>query len=178
MSTPRSRRPVRTRTARRRSWTCRTSSSDRSHAILRRSARDRTTAPNERRALRLHRQVGRGERRPYDQLNLGGAVGDRPEAVIANRELAARSRPGPGLGGLDEPGARAGRGRRRRAVGHRRDPAVDAVVTARRGVALAVLTADCTPYCWPTRPLEWPGRRTPDGRDWSPGSYRPRWRRC
>ncbi|WP_181795203.1 laccase domain-containing protein, partial [Streptomyces sp. WELS2] len=28
---------------------------------------------------------------PYEELNLGGAVGDAPEAVRRNRELAARS---------------------------------------------------------------------------------------
>ncbi|MCS0636406.1 peptidoglycan editing factor PgeF [Streptomyces sp. LP05-1] len=84
---------------------------------------------------------------PYDELNLGGAVGDDPAAVTTNRELAAKAL------GLD-PG---------RVVWmnqvHGRDvavvdgpwpadtpvPAVDAVVTARRGLALAVLTADCVP---------------------------------
>ncbi|MCX5201785.1 peptidoglycan editing factor PgeF [Streptomyces sp. NBC_00237] len=84
---------------------------------------------------------------PYEQLNLGGAVGDDPEAVTANRKLAAESL------GLDPA----------RVVWmnqvHGRDvavvdgpwapgaeiPSVDAVVTARRGLALAVLTADCTP---------------------------------
>ncbi|GHF38231.1 peptidoglycan editing factor PgeF [Streptomyces fimicarius] len=84
---------------------------------------------------------------PYGELNLGGAVGDDPAAVGANRERAAR-----GLG-IDPA----------RVVWmnqvHGRDvavvdgpwgadaeiPAVDAVVTARRGLPLAVLTADCTP---------------------------------
>ncbi|WP_443080482.1 peptidoglycan editing factor PgeF [Streptomyces sp. PTD5-9] len=84
---------------------------------------------------------------PYEELNLGGAVGDDPAAVLANRERAARSL------GLDPA----------RVVWmnqvHGRDvavvdgpwadasdiPAVDALVTARRGLALAVLTADCTP---------------------------------
>lgn len=84
---------------------------------------------------------------PYGELNLGGAVGDDPAAVGANRERAARRL------GLDPA----------RVVWmnqvHGRDvavvdgpwgadaeiPAVDAVVTARRGLALAVLTADCTP---------------------------------
>lgn len=84
---------------------------------------------------------------PYEQLNLGGAVGDDPEAVTTNRRLAAESL------GLDPA----------RVVWmnqvHGRDvavvdgpwapgaeiPSVDAVVTARRGLALAVLTADCTP---------------------------------
>ncbi|MFJ2744006.1 peptidoglycan editing factor PgeF [Streptomyces sp. NPDC087440] len=84
---------------------------------------------------------------PYEQLNLGGAVGDDPDAVRANRKLAAESL------GLDPA----------RVVWmnqvHGRDvavvdgpwapgadiPSVDALVTSRRGLALAVLTADCTP---------------------------------
>ncbi|MFE4369997.1 peptidoglycan editing factor PgeF [Streptomyces sp. NPDC056835] len=83
---------------------------------------------------------------PYDQLNLGGAVGDDRGAVRANRELAAKSL------ALDPA----------RVVWmnqvHGRDvavvegpwtsadiPAVDAIVTPRRGLALAVLTADCVP---------------------------------
>ncbi|MFF9348628.1 peptidoglycan editing factor PgeF [Streptomyces sp. NPDC014734] len=84
---------------------------------------------------------------PYEELNLGGAVGDDPAAVLANRGRAA------GALGLDPA----------RVVWmnqvHGRDvavvdgpwedasriPAVDAVVTARRGLPLAVLTADCTP---------------------------------
>lgn len=83
---------------------------------------------------------------PYDELNLGGAVGDDPAAVRTNRELAAKSL------GLD-PAAVVWMNQV-----HGRDvavvdgpwttgevPAVDAVVTTRRGLALAVLTADCTP---------------------------------
>ncbi|MFJ8232067.1 peptidoglycan editing factor PgeF [Streptomyces sp. NPDC094448] len=83
---------------------------------------------------------------PYEELNLGGAVGDDPEAVRTNRAIAAR-----GLGldpelvvwmnqvhgrevaVVEEPWADGP------------VPAVDAVVTARRGLALAVLTADCVP---------------------------------
>ncbi len=84
---------------------------------------------------------------PYEQLNLGGAVGDEPEAVLRNRELAAKSL------GID-----AGQVVWMNQV-HGKDvavvegpwssgteiPCVDAVVAARRGLALAVLTADCTP---------------------------------
>ncbi|MFF5566809.1 peptidoglycan editing factor PgeF [Streptomyces sp. NPDC012623] len=83
---------------------------------------------------------------PYDQLNLGGAVGDDSAAVLANRERAAKSL------ALDPA----------RVVWmnqvHGREvavvegpwtgediPAVDALVTAGRGTALAVLTADCVP---------------------------------
>ncbi|WP_405971561.1 peptidoglycan editing factor PgeF [Streptomyces sp. NBC_00988] len=83
---------------------------------------------------------------PYEELNLGGAVGDDADAVRTNRELAAKSL------GLDPAlvvwmnqvhGADV-------AVvegpwGASDVPSVDAVVTARRGLALAVLTADCTP---------------------------------
>ncbi|MFG2235598.1 peptidoglycan editing factor PgeF [Streptomyces sp. NPDC048723] len=84
---------------------------------------------------------------PYEELNLGGAVGDDPAAVLANRARAAKSLGlapdrvvwmnqvhGRDVAVVDGPwGADA------------EVPAVDAVVTARRGLALAVLTADCTP---------------------------------
>lgn len=83
---------------------------------------------------------------PYEQLNLGGAVGDDPGAVTANRELAAGSLGvdparvvwmnqvhGVDVAVVDEP------------WGDRPVPPVDAVVTAERGLALAVLTADCVP---------------------------------
>lgn len=83
---------------------------------------------------------------PYEELNLGGAVGDDPEAVRTNRETAAKSLGldpgrvvwmnqvhGNDVAVVDEP------------WGERPVPEVDAIVTARRGLALAVLTADCTP---------------------------------
>lgn len=84
---------------------------------------------------------------PYAERNLGGAVGDDPAAVRTNRERTARSL------GLD-PAAVVWMNQV-----HGKDvavvdgpwpageaiPSVDAVVTARRGLALAVLTADCTP---------------------------------
>ncbi|KAF5997789.1 peptidoglycan editing factor PgeF [Streptomyces sp. WAC00263] len=83
---------------------------------------------------------------PYEELNLGGAVGDDPDAVRTNRELAAKSLGldpalvvwmnqvhGPDVAMVDGPWLSA------------EIPSVDAVVTARRGLALAVLTADCTP---------------------------------
>ncbi|MFE3430751.1 peptidoglycan editing factor PgeF [Streptomyces sp. NPDC059171] len=84
---------------------------------------------------------------PYGELNLGGAVGDDPAAVGANRERAARELGidpelvvwmnqvhGRDVAVVDGPwGTDA------------EIPAVDAVVTARRGLPLAVLTADCTP---------------------------------
>ncbi|MFF3641783.1 peptidoglycan editing factor PgeF [Streptomyces sp. NPDC002564] len=84
---------------------------------------------------------------PYEELNLGGAVGDDPGAVRRNRTLAATSlgvapdrvvwmnqvhgREVAVVEGPWEPGTEI--------------PAVDALVTARGGLALAVLTADCTP---------------------------------
>ncbi|MFI9234713.1 peptidoglycan editing factor PgeF [Streptomyces sp. NPDC053079] len=86
---------------------------------------------------------------PYAELNLGGAVGDDPAAVLANRERAAGALGldpaavvwmnqvhGKDVAVVDEPW-QAGR------TGE--IPAVDAVVTTRRGLTLAVLTADCTP---------------------------------
>ncbi|MGW0392410.1 peptidoglycan editing factor PgeF [Streptomyces sp. NPDC003042] len=89
---------------------------------------------------------------PYEELNLGGAVGDDPAAVRANRAAAAdrlgidpdlvvwmNQVHGRDVAVVDGPWA-AGE-----AEGNQRSPAVDAVVTARRGPALAVLTADCTP---------------------------------
>ncbi|MER5471636.1 peptidoglycan editing factor PgeF [Streptomyces sp. NPDC002685] len=83
---------------------------------------------------------------PFEELNLGGAVGDDPGAVRVNRELAAKSLGldparvvwmnqvhGPDVAVVEEP------------WGSSEIPSVDAIVTARRGLALAVLTADCTP---------------------------------
>ncbi|MFI6406984.1 peptidoglycan editing factor PgeF [Streptomyces sp. NPDC050548] len=83
---------------------------------------------------------------PYEELNLGGAVGDDPDAVRTNRELAAKSLDldpalvvwmnqvhGADVAVVDGPWGTAD------------IPSVDALVTARRGLALAVLTADCTP---------------------------------
>ncbi|WP_078992417.1 peptidoglycan editing factor PgeF [Streptomyces sp. MMG1121] len=83
---------------------------------------------------------------PYEELNLGGAVGDTPESVRANRQLAAETLGldagrvvwmnqvhGADVAVVDEP------------WGERPVPEVDGIVTARRGLALAVLTADCVP---------------------------------
>ncbi|MFF1478770.1 peptidoglycan editing factor PgeF [Streptomyces sp. NPDC058301] len=84
---------------------------------------------------------------PYEELNLGGAVGDDPAAVRTNRGLGAKALGldadqvvwmnqvhGTDVAVVDGPWAAGAE-----------VPAVDAVVTARRGLALAVLTADCTP---------------------------------
>ena len=83
---------------------------------------------------------------PYEELNLGGAVGDDPDAVRTNRDLAAKSLGldpgdvvwmnqvhGADVAVVDEP------------WGDKPVPQVDAIVTVRRGLVLAVLTADCTP---------------------------------
>ncbi len=83
---------------------------------------------------------------PYERLNLGGAVGDDPAAVTDNRKLAAGSLAldadavvwmnqvhGRDVAVVEGPWRNA-------AV-----PAVDATVTVHRGLALAVLTADCVP---------------------------------
>ncbi|MCD9142155.1 peptidoglycan editing factor PgeF [Streptomyces albireticuli] len=83
---------------------------------------------------------------PYDELNLGGAVGDDPAAVLTNRELTAK---GLGLDPAAVVWMNQVHGREVAVVdgpwGASDIPAVDGVVTARRGLALAVLTADCTP---------------------------------
>jgi YfiH family protein len=83
---------------------------------------------------------------PHDSLNLGGAVGDDPAAVRANRVLAAEALGrdpvrvvwmnqvhGRDVAVVDAPWGE--------------DPvsAVDALVTTRPDVTLAVLTADCVP---------------------------------
>ncbi|MFE9247552.1 peptidoglycan editing factor PgeF [Streptomyces sp. NPDC007088] len=83
---------------------------------------------------------------PYEELNLGGAVGDTAKAVRANRECAAHAL------GLD-PGRvvwmNQVHGREVAVVdgpwGEREVPAADAVVTGQGGLPLAVLTADCVP---------------------------------
>jgi hypothetical protein len=85
-------------------------------------------------------------RPPYDSLNLGDHVGDDPQAVRANRLLAAKalgvSREqvvymkqvhGADVAVVREPWP------------DEQAPSVDALVTDRPGVVLAVLVADCTP---------------------------------
>ncbi|WP_018657254.1 peptidoglycan editing factor PgeF [Actinomadura flavalba] len=81
---------------------------------------------------------------PYASLNLGGAVGDDPAAVTGNRHRAAaalgtdaartvwmRQVHGADVAHVTGPGPEL--------------PPVDAVVTDRPGVTLAVLVADCAP---------------------------------
>ncbi|WP_328441123.1 peptidoglycan editing factor PgeF [Streptomyces sp. NBC_00444] len=83
---------------------------------------------------------------PYEELNLGGAVGDDPDAVRTNRELAAKSL---GIDPADVVWMNQVHGNDVAVVdgpwGDRPAAQVDAIVTVRRGLALAVLTADCTP---------------------------------
>ncbi|WP_406287413.1 peptidoglycan editing factor PgeF [Embleya sp. NBC_00896] len=82
---------------------------------------------------------------PFDELNLGGHVGDDPRAVAENRArtAAALGLPvervvwmdqvhGAGVTVVDGPSTEP-------------LPATDAAVTATPGLALAVLVADCTP---------------------------------
>jgi YfiH family protein len=82
---------------------------------------------------------------PYEELNLGGAVGDDAEAVRTNRELTAKAL------GLD-PGRVVWMNQVHGADVARVDgpnspltSGIDGLVTATRNLALAVLTADCTP---------------------------------
>ena len=81
---------------------------------------------------------------PYGELNLGGAVGDDPEAVRKNREIAAREL---GLNPADVVWMNQVHGAEVAVVTERQPlggaPTVDAVVTD-RPLALAVLTADGT----------------------------------
>lgn len=83
---------------------------------------------------------------PYESLNLGGAVGDDPAAVRANRALAAEAL---GLDPARVVWMNQVHGKDVVVVdgpwGDARPPAADAVVTGRRALALAVLTADCVP---------------------------------
>ncbi|RJL31232.1 peptidoglycan editing factor PgeF [Bailinhaonella thermotolerans] len=80
---------------------------------------------------------------PYDSLNLGGSVGDDPEAVLENRRRAAASH------GLDP--ARVVWMRQIhsadavRVDGTASPGEVDAVVTTEPGLALGSLAADCAP---------------------------------
>ncbi|MEV7276530.1 peptidoglycan editing factor PgeF [Streptomyces sp. NPDC093111] len=83
---------------------------------------------------------------PYEELNLGGAVGDDPAAVLANRERAAT---GLGLDPARVVWMNQVHGADVAVVdgpwGADPVPSVDALVTDRPGLALAVLTADCVP---------------------------------
>ncbi|NLU67625.1 peptidoglycan editing factor PgeF [Streptomyces sp. HNM0574] len=86
---------------------------------------------------------------PYAALNLGGAVGDDSAAVLKNRRIAAEALGldadhvvwmnqvhGRDVALVDGPFQGDGRSELQ---------PLDGIVTLRRGLALAVLTADCTP---------------------------------
>jgi YfiH family protein len=89
---------------------------------------------------------------PYDSLNLGGAVGDDPEAVRANRDRVESAL---GLAPGHTVWMRQVHGADVRVVDHAPGAApvpagtdadgVDAMVTTVPGLALAVLVADCAP---------------------------------
>ncbi|MGX2997777.1 peptidoglycan editing factor PgeF [Streptomyces sp. JNUCC 64] len=83
---------------------------------------------------------------PYERMNLGGAVGDDPAAVRANRRIAAEHL---GFDPVSVVWMNQVHGSEVAVVhtpwGDAPAPRVDAVVTARRGLPLAVLTADCVP---------------------------------
>ncbi|TDC69087.1 peptidoglycan editing factor PgeF [Actinomadura sp. GC306] len=80
---------------------------------------------------------------PYDSLNLGGAVGDDPAAVLDNRRLAARAL------GVDPARTVFMKQVHGADVAFAGSPdlpgPVDATVTDVPGLALAVLVADCAP---------------------------------
>lgn len=81
---------------------------------------------------------------PYATLNLGGGVGDDPAAVAANRAIvAARAGvPDHRLVFMRQTHSRLVHAV---ALGEPVPDGVDGIVTADRGVALAVLVADCVP---------------------------------
>jgi YfiH family protein len=81
---------------------------------------------------------------PYDSLNLGDHVGDDPDRVAANRARVATEI---GLAPGDLRFMNQVHGAQVAQVGRETDeiPAADGLVTAARGIALAVLVADCVP---------------------------------
>jgi len=90
------------------------------------------------------REGGRS-RRPFDSFNLSTLVGDDPDAVAANRRRLAEEL---GLGDGGVVWMEQVHGRTVTVVdGPRDEPAeaTDALVTARQGLAVAALAADCVP---------------------------------
>jgi hypothetical protein len=81
---------------------------------------------------------------PYATLNLGGGVGDDPASVAANRATVAERAgvPAERLVFMRQTHSRLVR---TVVIGESVPPGVDGIVTAERGVALAVLVADCVP---------------------------------
>jgi len=91
---------------------------------------------------------------PYDSLNLGGHVGDKPAAVAENRRRLAAALGVDRLTIADQKhtatvavvdGALAGRGHDGAADSAAALPETDAMITDLPGVALAILVADCAP---------------------------------
>jgi hypothetical protein len=91
---------------------------------------------------------------PYGSLNLGGHVGDQPEAVAENRRRLAAALGVDRLTIADQKhtatiavvdGALAGRGHDGVADSAAAFPETDAMITNRPGVALTILVADCAP---------------------------------
>nr|WP_246061664.1 polyphenol oxidase family protein [Lapillicoccus jejuensis] len=82
---------------------------------------------------------------PYDALNLGGAVGDDPAAVAANRSAVAATYDVPPPRLIFMAQCHGTRVVRVDGPWEGDPPACDAVVTTRGDVALAALVADCTP---------------------------------
>lgn len=101
---------------------------------------------------------------PYEELNLGGAVGDDPGTVTANREIAAKSL---GLVPGDVVWMNQVHGSDVTVVdGPWRDrpvPEVDAIVTARRVSPSPSSPPTACRSCWPTRSPGSPPRPTQDG---------------
>ena len=90
-------------------------------------------------------RAGGRSQAPYDSFNLGDRVGDEPSAVAANRERLASEL---GLAPDHVIWMEQVHGRTATIVdGPRSGPveATDAVVSARPGLAVAVLVADCVP---------------------------------
>jgi YfiH family protein len=84
---------------------------------------------------------GGRSRPPYDGLNLALHVGDDPSAVAANRAEVAAALGVRRIAWMDQV-----HGTAVAVVGAADElPTADALVTRERGVALAVLVADCTP---------------------------------
>ena len=99
--------------------------------------------------MRIRRVVttreGGRSRRPFDSFNLSTLVGDDPDAVAANRRRLAEEL---GLGDGGVVWMEQVHGRTVTVVdGPRDEPAeaTDALVTARQGLAVAALAADCVP---------------------------------
>jgi YfiH family protein len=91
---------------------------------------------------------------PYDSLNLGGHVGDKPAAVAENRRRLAAALGVDRLTIADQKhtatvavvdAALAGRGHGGAAEAAAAFPATDAMITNLPHVALAILVADCAP---------------------------------